>query len=213
MALWLPGCGGNQDTEPQAEIVIPEGEAQHSVIVPVGDAEAVAVELRFFGISDLHRGFFGDPRFVGQLGQELGQCVSGTAQVIVSYDEETRVGRIVLKAPPDGVTCMPGVSGKTVDLQPLQPLGMALANYRDSVAANFDFRVASFKVGASFTRGSKQCNLQIAGSHPPDGRRWSPCVGFAGTDKCGAGDVKAGVVELEFPARADASYLAACFAR
>ena len=61
---------------------------------------AADVELRFYGISDLHRGFFADPRFVDKLGKSLGACISGTAQVVISYDSENWIGRLVLKVPP-----------------------------------------------------------------------------------------------------------------
>ncbi len=204
-----------EDTVPEPSIVVPPEEAEHTVTTLPGGTDAAAVELRFYNISDLHRGFFADPRFSSKLGTELGVCVTGTAQVVISYDSDKWLGRMVLKIPPDQLRaeCLPKVTGSTVDLTPLQPVGVALANYRDVVSANTDFRLASFRVGTSFTRGANQCVLQIAGQYPPDGRRWSPCVAFAGIDRCGAGDKIKGVTTLEFTEQRDAAALSACFSR
>lgn len=181
------------------------------MITAVGAGDAADVELRFFGVGELHKGFLSDPSLVGRLGKELGSCVNGTAQVLIRWNAEERVGWIQLKVPPDGLACMPVAhpSGGW-DLTPLVPVTRALANYRDGAAANYDFRFASFTVGASFTRGANQCLLKIAGQHPPDGTAFSPCVDIAGVSACSGLDEDAGVTRLPHTG-SDGARISACF--
>jgi hypothetical protein len=205
--LW--GCG----PPPEPKIVLPPEEPSRpppALPPPAGEAgSSVPVALGFHNISDLYRGFFSDPRAVEPLQRALAACLQGTADLRIAYEDEKRVGQIVLKLPPAGSRCLPRRDNGGYDLRALEPLGVALAAYRDTVAANFDFRVASFRVGLSFGEGPGQCNLMIAGTHPPDGRRWSPCVGFADQEVCGRGDAKTGVEALSLRGRDEA--LAACF--
>lgn len=130
----------------------------------------------------------------------------------VTYDTENRVGRIFLKVPPGALhACLPRVDGSGVDLAPLVPLGRALAAYRDRVSGHFDVRVASFRVGASFVRGSYLCNAWLGGQHPPDGSTFSPCLTTAAHDLCG-GDPHVGVVRVPLGGD-DLAYAKECFRR
>ena len=232
--LVLLACGPDEEaTAPAAPEPVPE--TPSTVTVPASPAppsptteapsepssgtaptitgSGVPVELQFFGVGPLHKGFFTDPEAVTALSRALGPCVEGTAQVRVRWDAEERIGRLRLKVPPDGLTCLPVTTDEGWDLSPLEPVGRALAAYRDRVAGAFDYRLASFRLGVSFTRGSHQCVLKAAGQHPPDGTRWSPCVDFAGVERCGEGSREDGVTTLSFADERSRRDLAACFSR
>lgn len=214
LALLL-ACGTEPRPEPQPEPTDPPMMALPVVEAPAAAVPAsggsVPVELRFFGVGGLHQGFFRDERALGGLAEALGTCLTETAQVVVTYDAEERVGRLYLKVPPEAAAaCLPRVEGSTVDLAPLVPIGVALADYRDRVAASFDFRIASFKVGASFTRGASVCTLWAAGSHPPDGRQWGRCIQTGQGRACGAGEDGVTTIALS---EADARYVRGCFRR
>lgn len=168
----------------------PPSEAPSSEATPAssGAGAAVPIELMFHGVGPLHQGFFADRKAVASLGGDLGHCLADTAQLRVAYDTEERTGRIWLKVPPDALEpCLPRVGSGGVDLAPLQPVGEALAAYRDRVASSFDFRVSSFRIGTSFTRGPHRCTLWAAGQHPPDGTTWSPCIQTPRGEMCGDG--------------------------
>jgi hypothetical protein len=180
-------------------------------ITTIGAGDAVDVELRFFGVGELHKGFLSDTQLIGRLGKDLGACVQGTAQVLIRWNAEERVGWMQLKVPPGGLRCMPTPHPEGGwDLSPLVPITRALAAYRDGAAGNYDLRFSSFHIGTSFTRGANQCLLRIAGQHPPDGTAFSPCVDIAGVPACAGLDEDAGVTRLPHQGSAAAS-LAACF--
>jgi hypothetical protein len=156
--------------------------------------------------------FFSNADAVGSLGAALGPCLTDTAQVAVSWNEEERIGRIFLRAPPEALTeCLPTAGAEGVDLSPLEPVGVALAAYRDAVAGAFDFRVASFRIGVSFARGPRSCTVWAAGQHPPDGRAWSSCMEFHDRTAC-AGAADEGVTRIALEG-ADLKYAKDCFRR
>ena len=161
----------------------------------------------------MHKGFLSDTAIVGGLGTGLGGCVEGTAQVLARWNAEERVGWLQLKVPPGGLSCMPQPHPEGGwDLSPLVPVAVALANYRDRAAAQYDFRFASFNVGISFTRGAHQCLLRLAGQHPPDGSQFSACVDIAGVQHCTGGGADDGVLRLAHTGAAG-SALSACLSR
>ncbi|TNE86029.1 MAG: hypothetical protein EP330_24145 [Deltaproteobacteria bacterium] len=218
--MFLASCGGEEPPKPPPEPVdefvstaVPAPLPVVPKITAIGAGDAADVELRFFGVGELHKGFLSDPALVGKLGKDLGACVQGTAQVVIRWSNDERVGWIQLKVPPEGLNCMPEPHADGGwDLAPLTPVTQALAQYRDGAAANYDFRFASFHVGTSFTRGANQCLLRIAGQHPPDGTAFSPCVDIAGVPACAGLDEDSGVVRLPHDGRAG-STISACFAR
>jgi len=180
-------------------------------MVPAGGAP-VAVELYFYGVSKLHQSFFANRDAMTDLGTALGACLTEPAQVVVSWNEEERIGRIFLKAPPEALSgCLPRVDTGAVDLSPLEPVGVGLAAYRDRIAGAFDFRVASFRIGVSFTRGPRTCTVWAAGQHPPDGRQWSACMDFHDRTVC-SGAADEGVTRLPL-ASSDLKYARDCFRR
>ncbi|MBW2255197.1 MAG: hypothetical protein JRI25_11435 [Deltaproteobacteria bacterium] len=220
-AVVLGGCG--RDEAP----IGPEPTGEPTVVsvaspVPAEEAieeagavtlnAAVPVELYFYGVSALHQSFFSNADAVGDLGAALGACLSETAQVAVSWNEEERIGRIFLRVPPEALSaCLPQDGAGGVDLSPLEPVGVALAAYRDRVAGAFDFRVASFRIGVSFTRGARTCTVWAAGQHPPDGRAWSSCMDFHDRTAC-AGAADEGVTRIALQG-ADLKYARDCFRR
>lgn len=218
LALWLCACGRGEEPATPPELVddfVPTSVSAPLPDVPsvtsIGAGEAANVELRFYGVGELHQGFLADASLVGKLGSALGSCVNGTAQVIIRWNSEERTGWIQLKVPPEGLTCMPAAHPEGGwDLAPLTPVGRALAEYRDGAAANYDFRFASFAIGLGFTRGANQCLLRIAGQHPPDGSQFSPCVDIAGVPACAGGKEEDGVLRLAHTGR-EGSTISGCF--
>ena len=178
------------------------------VAAPDGAQDAVDVELHFHGVGQLYQRFFSDPAAVGALGRALGPCLTETAQLIITYDSERRIGRIRLRVPPGGARCVPMGADTSLSLAPIEPVGLALAAYRDALAASFDLRIQSFEIGLQFTRGTRTCVLTAAGDHPASGRLWDPCVGLGHT-RCAAGT--GGVSELRFVDHGDLAYATACF--
>lgn len=189
--------------EPEPEVVVRDWSPPervetipHVVVDPTG--EAVDVHLGFDDVNTLYRGFFGDDEAVAALGTALGRCLDEPAAVTIAYDAEERIGRIVLQVWPRKTPCRGRTEEGRVALDALEPLGKALAAYRDRVAARYDFRVASFRIGLSYPHGTEICTLWAAGQYPPDGTRWSPCVSFAGRSICAAGVPAEGVTALAF---------------
>ena len=217
--LLLLSCGtGEEPTEPVIEpekrpeaVVIdaedPEKSPGIATVVPGG--AAVPVQLLFFNISSLHKGFFSQREIAARLGKDLGLCTEHAVEIQIRYDNQTRVGWIVAVIPPDTLTCLPEIEAGAVNMTPLEPVGRALAGYRNRVAGSSDLRINSFRVGVQFTRGLKACRFKLAGQHPPDGSSWSPCVSFAGEDHCASGDRNSGVTSLLFGGE-DLRYAAAC---
>lgn len=218
LALASLACGQREEPTPPPEpaddfvsTAVPAPPPVVPKVTSVGVDGAADVELRFFGVGELHKGFLSDPALVGKLGKALGPCVTDTAQVLIRWNADERVGWIQLKVPPEGLACMPTAHPEGGwDLSPLVPVTTALADYRDGAAANYDFRFASFHVGTSFTRGANQCLLRIAGQHPPDGSAFSPCVDIAGVPACGGGVEDSGTLHFAHDGAAG-STIGACF--
>ena len=210
LAGWLPGCSGEEKPErrdplPDAIVVTREPVLQDRS--PSG-RESVRVHLKFFNISDLHRSFFTQEEAMRTLGEGLAQCSRNDAEVLISYDSEARVGRIIYVIPSTAEDCLPTSSNGGVDLLPLRPIGESLASFRDYVAGTRDFRIANFRVGVHFARGLNVCELTLGGQYPPTGESWSPCVSFAGKEKCASNEE--GTTFLRFPAATDQGYLKNC---
>lgn len=216
----LLGCGGEATPPPpappeptverQAPVVAAPGPTADGEAPPSGPA-AVPVELQFVGVGGLHKGWFGDLDIVTELSRELGSCMTGRAVVQLSYDENERIGRIRLILDGKQVTCSPTLAANTVDLTTLEPLGRALAKYRDTVAGRFDFRVASFRIQLELLDGTHGCVLQLGGQFPPDGSSWGNCVDLGGEKTC-AGPEDEGSARLRFEQPDKAAYLGRCFA-
>jgi hypothetical protein len=181
------------------------------VLPPGAILEPTEVRLQFGSVSRLHQGYFGDPKMLAPLREGIAGCALGPTDVLVSYDSEKRIGRIVLYADTSGLRCKPEATAKGFDLQPVIPVTQAMARYRDKVAAMRDYRVSNFRIGVNFVQGVKLCTLWSSGQYPPDGTTWSPCVDFAGVPHCGRGVAERGVDLLQFPKREDQEYLAKCF--
>lgn len=198
--------------EPELTSVL-TGEAPTSdVNVVMGSGDSAAVKLRFSGVSNLHMGYFSNEEALASLGAGLSSCTS-SADVVVSYNTETRIGNIVLSTGPRDLSCRPQLESGGWELSALEPIGRALADYRDHIAATRDYRVSSFRVGMAYLRGANLCTLYISGQYPPDGSRWSPCVDFGGVPHCGVGTAEDGVTTLTFETRDDDGYLSTCLGK
>ena len=175
------------------------------VVVPAGPGDEADVVLVWDGISPLHQSFFADPKVVSQLRVNLGQQVSGTANVHVRFDSDRHIGRIDLRLLPGQGSALQSGSGSVVGVYSLSPILQALAKYRSAVAARFDTRVEAFRIGIEAYRGSKHCRFNVAGQPPPDGTVLDLCVEINGQRVCGEDD--AGGVRFEPD---DAEVLRAC---
>lgn len=171
--------------------------------VSAGSDDAASLALAFTGVGALHRGFFSAEKPLAQLAAALAPCVRGEVVVRVTWQDDIRLGRITLEVPPDQLACAPQPTGAGLDLAPLEPVGRALAAYRDAIAAGFDFRVASFRGEVRLVRPGDDCLLRLGGQFPPDGTRWHPCVEVGSHVVC-APDPGEGVARIEPPSGGEA---------
>ncbi len=132
-------------------------------------------------------------------------------EVVVKYDDDTRIGTIVLHTLGDQLLCKPVPTAKGYDLTPLIPVTRTLAGYRDGVSNGFDLRIGSFRTGVRVIKVSQVCEVWSAGQFPPDGTTFSPCIGLQGHEVCTAPDRHEGITEL-LPDRDDVrNQLARCY--
>lgn len=196
--------------EPEAATDVAESASAEAVTAEVipGTAEVTGataalakgtVELAFTGVGPLHKNFFSQSAPLGTLVEALGDCVD-QATVRVSWEEEIRLGHITLEVAPDKLRCAPALREDGLDLSSVEPIGRALANYRDMVAGTYDFRVASFRVAFRMVRPGPDCLLKLGGDFPPDGSRWNACVEIGDRVVCGTDEDDEGVVHLRPPA-------------
>ena len=195
--LLLAACTGAPTAEEEraaaeaaAEaLASPENGAQpHSAEAagpPEVAAEPVQVVLVWDGIGSLHKGFFSDPEAVTELATDLAGHLKPPADVHIRYNSQDMIGDITLRLAPDALVVPVAASQDQLNLQALSPITTALASYRSSVAARFDFRVENFRVGIESYRGHRICELGLAGAPPPDGKLISPCVDINGQQHCG----------------------------
>lgn len=169
----------------------------------------VSVVLAFSNLNPLYQGYFSTEAWVGQLSEALGACFEGSVEVVISYDDETRIGRILIQTPASALRCGPVPGPEGVDLSPLVPVGQALARYRDAVSAARDVRVASFRVGVRLVRGVELCDVYVGGQFPPDGTTFSPCLGLRGHEVC-LGDRHEPVTTVPWPPGEQRGVLATC---
>ncbi|HHO52532.1 MAG TPA: hypothetical protein ENK18_17110 [Deltaproteobacteria bacterium] len=169
----------------------------------------VPVVLAFSNLNPLYQGYFSTEAWVAELSSALGGCFTESVEVVISYSDETRIGRILIQTPISALACSPVPGPEGVDLSPLVPVGQALARYRDAVAAARDVRVASFRVGVRLVRGVELCDLYVGGQFPPDGTTFSPCLGLRGNEIC-LGDRHEALTSLPWPQGEHREILSAC---
>jgi len=148
----------------------------------------VGVEIAFVGVAPLHQGFFADADARAQLGRELAGRVADPARLVVAYDAVELRGAIQLDLHAGSLRTPVRRSESHLQLADLAPLTMALATYRSSLAARYDYRIQNFSVRLFAIDGTTSCQLGITGGNPPDGRTLSPCVHINGVERCGTPD-------------------------
>jgi len=214
LLLALTGCG---PSAPEPEIEAAKTPAQPAppqvrrVVAVIGNGDAVPVTLQFKGVGPLYQNYFSTPEFVGDLGAALGACQADEAVVLVTYDSENWIGTITLQTTPEALACGAVSSADGIDLSPMQPVGVALAAYRDRVSSSFDIRVASFKSGVTLLKNTNLCTFWIGGQYPPDGTTWNFCPSYAGNKTCAKGVKDEGVTLLEFESAEHKQYADVCF--
>ncbi len=155
------------------------------LLVVGGVGDPVSARLQYEGVSPLYQGYFNTEDWVAALATDLGPCLSGTADVLVSYDTDKRIGRILVSTTASELGCLPTLSPDgTLDLTPLVPLGQALARYRDTIAAQRDIRIASFRAGVRLLHNTDVCEFKLGGQFPPDGSTFSSCIRLGGHETC-----------------------------
>lgn len=172
-------------------------------------SEPVDVRFAFQKIANNYRYYFSEPEFTGPLEQALGACFDEYAEVVVTYNLETLVGRIFVQTPRNRLGCAPIVTEHGLDVRPLVPVTRALAAYRDALASGRDFRLANFAIGVRVVDGVQICDLWAEGQNPPDGSTFSACVTLQGHDVCD-GDRRTGHQRIPWPADRGAD-LRGCF--
>ena len=172
---------------------------------PAVDGPAPPVVLVWAGIGDLHKSFFSDTEMVSPLQNELHGKVAPPANVHIRFSDQTHKGSLQLQLLPETLTASMNGQGGLVPLQNLTPITAALASYRSKVAARFDLRIYSFKVGIETYRGAKRCYFGVAGGPSADGQTMSHCVDVNGEQLCGVPE--AGGVRFS---GGDASQVRAC---
>lgn len=219
MLPWLAlGCG-EPTPPPPAPAPAPVVVSAPVPVEPRADGTTdglVPVELQFEGVGDLHRRWFSDRAIVTALSEGLAPCVRDRAVVRMAWDEPTFTGTIRLYVDRASLACNPP-RGESVDLGAIEPIGRALAAYRDAVANTFDLRVSSFRIELEALDGTQLCRLTLGGQFPPDGTSWAPCADLGGRTVC-AGDARPGAREpgvrlLSFADPADTVYVGRCLGR
>lgn len=172
----LLGCVAEAPPPPPAPEPVAEVQAPPLPAEPRDPSKPAEVLLRFSGVGPLHQSFFSHEPSILALEKALSVCVSGSVTVTVSWVEQERVGQITVQLPRDASACLPAFQGNDLDLHGLTPAAVALARYRDAIAGNYDYRVASFSPRVQVAAGDWRCTFVAAGDHPPSGERFSPCV-------------------------------------
>jgi hypothetical protein len=211
------GCGAPEPVAeppaltPDTPLPPPVELARNAPLVPAAEG-SVPVVVAYSGVGNLHQSFFNTQELVEAVSAGLGGCVDDTAEVVVSYNSETRVGTIVLHTVGTQLRCRPEPTSAGFDLTPLVPIAQTLAAYRDGVANRFDLRIGSFKAGVRVLRGTQVCDVWLGGQYPPDGSTFSPCVSLQGHEVCTHGNKRDGLTELVVDAGVARDQLRRCFA-
>lgn len=197
----FPPLGEAPPAAPQVE------QASRTTVVTGGDA--VDIGLGFVGVSSLYQGYFSTEEWVAALGRDLGACFDGYVEISISYDNEHHIGRILVTTTSGELRCAPRPGAGGVETTGMQPIGRALAKYRDTVANARDLRVGSFRIGVRILHGTAMCDLYWGGQFPPDGTTMSPCITLQGHEVCG-GRRHEGLTTLPWPEGEAGRILRAC---
>ncbi len=156
----------------------------------------VPLSIGFTGVGTLHRGFFTDQGLLTELSQGGAACTGQPLEVVVTYEERSRVGRVVGVIAREHLRCH-APAGQPVDAAPLAPLLRAVASYRNGVGAAKDMRIYAFRAGLHVRDANGGITLWATGQEPNDGSTWSPCVYLDNREVCGEGDRHEGTTSLK----------------
>ena len=205
-----PDSDGTEAAQAPSEPTAPRPAAPVPVAPPSTGNPVLTIESA--NLSPLYRGFFADRAAGDALARAAAPCVGDDVRVLIGYDNEARVGRMVLFVPASVDACRPVQTDTGWDLSPMTPLSIALANYRDALSGLYDMRIGSFEVHVNIASSSgNQCTVRAQGTHPPDGTGFSPCVDLDGTAHCG--DLAAANPAVITFGAGDRSALRSCFIR
>ncbi|MFT6146578.1 MAG: hypothetical protein ACJAZO_000751 [Myxococcota bacterium] len=187
--VWgLAACSGTPNIAVEPVLDGTEAPAIQVVSVPAArpDSNGVAeLVIQYEGVSPLYRGFFNDAAAGDALARAAQACVGDTTYLYVSYDTETRTGRLTLRVEPNVATCRPVQVDGGWQTSPSFPLSRALAHYRDALASAYDLRIAAFHVQVAVRTTRSMCTLRAEGTHPPDGDGFGACVLHGLEERCG----------------------------
>lgn len=162
-------------------------------------AEGVAIDIAYSSIGKLHRGYFENAELTGALSVAAKACVDDTLDMVITYDEVERTGRVVVSMLHDRLKCRATPVDTGLDVSALLPLTTALAAYRNAVAAKKDIRIYGFRTGVHVRDGAGTSTLWIEGQDPIDGTTVSPCVEVDGFESCAPGKRLDGVTVVKLP--------------
>ncbi len=156
-------------------------------------APSVDLLIRLTGIGANYRGYLTERDRLATLASDVAPCLTGPAELVLTYDPSSSDGRIVLVVPKGRLSCPAAVgTDEGVDITPLTPLTKAVATYRQGLGQTRDLRILSWRAGVLLDDvGGKGVTLWIGGTPPGDGSEVRPCVDLDGTVHCpeGARDV------------------------
>jgi len=161
---------------------------QTPLIRQTGDASSPKSDELVFvweGIGVLHQSYFTDSTAVDNLELGLSAFSPGSELLIVRYSTEERIGELMLELTTGVLPANPNQVSNTIDLNGLVKVTKPLAAYRSEIAARFDYRIESFKIGVTFRNAGHVCSIGVSGPAPPDGSEVSPCVTVDGVRSCG----------------------------
>lgn len=208
LGVWFAGCPAPEPAAPEPPPP-PPAEPAPAVSTLVPSETGIRVRPEFVGVGRQYQGYMNDADVGAALSTALSACFPDETFLLASYDEATRVGKFALQVDAGSTPCRPQPHGDGYDLSGAAHLTTALAAYRDGLAAKYDVRLASFRVGVTYRSGTNLCTLWATGGHPPDGTRFSACIERLGV-ACPHDTDEAGVTWIAVTAD-DRSALRSCF--
>ncbi|MCB9663382.1 MAG: hypothetical protein H6732_04670 [Alphaproteobacteria bacterium] len=196
VALWAGcRCGPAEAPEPEVRAWAPPSDPEHVQLVRVG-TEGRGVAVQFTGVGTLYRSWFGDAEVLAPFVEAVAPCLEPPFELSVTYDEDTRRGRVALVAAAGQVRCPARAADGDLDLAPLTGLARPLADLRNGLAATRDIRIYGFGTALHLEDDRGAVTLWLDGQDPLDGSAFARCLGLDGVERCLADEAPEGLTTL-----------------
>lgn len=193
-------CGPAEAPEPEVTSWAPPPDPQHVTVVPVEGGPAVAVQ--FTGVGTMYRSWFADAEVLGPFAEALRSCIDGPIELAVTYDEDTRRGRVALVTARSQLRCFAQVTRDGVDLASFTAVSRPVAGLRNRLAGLRDIRIYGFATAVHVEDERGAVTLWLEGQDPIDGSAFGPCLGLDGVERCVEGGAPDGLQHVALPERA-----------